>query len=428
MKGKIKLIDKKVILAFIFVLISFIFASAENDFFQIKNGLNVNGLGSFESNLPESSVINGNVTKVGNEYIIELLEGEKFVSEKKYVNNIFGIINFRTLVKVNLLENGEKAIITGDGSLTLPAIRGYIIKGSNMNLTLKNGVFSEIKSLEINGDSSFEFNGINLYIPEGVVFSDVKIVGNVVKSFTLRNKLDKDIGKIDVDKIKDVRIKKGNGNYVKINSDGKGGYELTGEGASIGELYELKEEQKLTVDSSGKISVPGVEEKTIILKSGNREVLINKLESDVRGVKEVKPFARGDVKVVDPGRSIRDVEGAAVQFGEDKEGKLNLVFKDFSAADVVGYGKIENGKPYPSRISFDVGTTSFVNRVIFYNGNKKIEQVYEGNSWKEISSGKIVKTKLNDEISNDENVADVLSLLGDVRGIGRGAFLEYRKV
>ncbi|MEK6951881.1 MAG: hypothetical protein AABX29_02595 [Nanoarchaeota archaeon] len=405
-----------------------VFVSAENGFFQIKNGLNVNGLGSFESNLPKNSLVNGNVTKIGNEYFIELLEGEKFIPEKKYVNNIFGIVNFRTIVKVNLLENGEKAVITGDGSLTLPAIRGYIIKGSNMNLTLKNGVFSEIKSLEINGDSSFDFNGVNLYIPEGVIFEEVKIISGVVKSFTLKNKLDKDISKIDVDKIKDIRIKKGNENYVKINSDGKGGYWLIGKGASVGELYELKEEQKLTVDSTGKISVPSIEEKTITLRSGDREVLINKLESDVRGVKEIKPFARGDVKIVDPGQSIREVEGAAVQFGEDKDKKLNLVFKDFSAANVVGYGKIENGKPYPSRISFDVGTTTFVNHVVFYNGNKKIEQVYEGSSWKEISSGKIVKTKLDKEISNDETVANVLGLLGDARGIGRGAFLEYGKV
>ena len=420
-----KMIIKKSI--FIFLLVSLIFVSAENDFFQIKNGLKIDNLGSFESNLPENSRVNGNVTKVGNGYKIELLEGEKFIPDKKYVSNIFGIVNFRTLFTIDLLEDGEKAVITGDGSLALPAIKGYIIKGSNMNLTLKNGVFSEINSLEINGDSSFELNGINLYIPGGVVFKDIKIIANVVKSFTLKNKLDKEINKIDVDKIKDIRINKGNENYVKIKSDGKGGYELTGKGASLGELYELKEDLVLAVDSTGKISVPsGVEEKTITLRSGNREILINKLESENRGIKEIKPFARGNVKIIDPGQSIREVEGAAVQFGEDKDGKLNLFFKDFSSADVIGYGKIENGKPYPSRFGVDVNTTVFVNHVVFYNGNKKIEQVYEGSNWKEVSSGKIVKTKLNGDISSDEKVSSVLDLLGGARSIGRGAFFEYR--
>ena len=419
------MVNKKSMMVFMLLLVSLVFVSGDENFYSIKNGLKVEVLGEFESNLPEDSEVTGNVTKIGNEYKIELLEGEKFIPDKKYISNVFGIVGFRTLVSISLFENGEKAIITGDGSITLPSIKGYIIKGRNMNLTIKNGVFSKVDSLEVKGDSSFDFNGINLYIPEGVVFNEVKIINNVVKSFILKNNADKDIIGIDVDKINDLMIKKGNDNYFKIKIV-TNGYELIGKGASVGENYEIKEGEALIVDKDGKISLPSVEGNTITLRNENKEIIINKLEKDNRGVKEIKPFARGNVKVVDAGENIREVEGAGVQFGTDKDGKSNLVFKDFSSANIIGYGKIEDGKPYPERVSFDVGTTAFVNHVVFYNGNKKIEQVYEGNSWKEMSSGKVVKTKLDGGINEESNVNEVLGLLGDVRRIGNGAFLEYK--
>ncbi len=413
-------------IVFVF-LISVNFISAQ-DFFQIKNGLQIDGFGSFESNLPENNKVTGNLTIIRKdnqiqEYKLELLEGEKFIPINKYVNSIFGIVDFRTLVFVSLFENGEKAIITGDGSINLPSIKGYIIKGSKMNITVKNGIFSKIDSLEIDGDSSFDFNGINLYIPQGIIFIDVKIINSVVKSFTLKNKLDKDLEGINVGKISDTRIKQGNENYVNVKIT-ENGYELSGKGSNIGELYELKEDQVLFADSSGKISIPAVSENTITLRTSDREVIINKLETDIKGVKEIKPFARGNVEIVAPGKSIKDIEGAAVQFGADKDNKLNLVLKDFSSANILGYGKIENGKPYPERVSLDVGTTVFVNRIIFYNGNRKIEQVYEGSGWKEMNTGKVTKTRLS-SIPDENNVKEVLGLLGE--NIGNGAFLRYKR-
>ncbi|MEK6934267.1 MAG: hypothetical protein AABW46_00140 [Nanoarchaeota archaeon] len=418
-------ISFKLILIIILVLNSLNFVSAQ-DFFIIRNGLEIENFGKFESNLPLDSEIAGNVTVIRENniiksYKVKLLEGEKFIPVVKYVDNIYGVVNFITEFEV-AIEN-DKAKIKGDASVKLPSLKGIIAKGTNLEFTIRNGVFSDIKSMKIDGSSDFELNGLDIIVPGGVIFEEVNIVSNVVQSLVLKNKLDQDLKNINIGKIKNIWIRRGGENYVRIEIKGSE-YELTGRGSSVGE-FELSE-QDLIVDSTGKVLVPISEQNTITLKSGEKEVVVSKLEKKVGGVMQPSPFARGAVTIVGPGKSVQEIEGAAVQFGVDQDNKLNLVFKEFSAAEIFGFGKIENGKPFPDRKGVNIGTTVFVNRAVFYNGPRKVELVYERSDWKEITTNKIIKKQVErGGISNERKVRNVLNFLGNVRGIGRGGYLEY---